>query len=503
MSSKEVTQLRKEGKLDEAFMLALENYNKEPDNIWNKRALSWVYYDSCKKTAAENNVNEFLKNIQKIKDLQLPSKDKMIFDTLIWEYKKLLESTKIGDKINFQKANSLYQSLKGMHFTLPSKEFSILITALHKVYKDSHQYVEIINKCIKYLRPEDFLPEVYNNRKLMPLAERIYYAYSKKILQGEAIPNQYGIIEYRPNKENIKAFLPALNHWIEKHPDYTFLPYYKAKLEITLGDADSFSTFLPFAKKKKNDFWVWQLMSEIVTEKELVFACLCKALSLKTPEGFLSKIRIEFTKKLIEKKLYNEARTEVESVFKEKLENNHKIPNEILKWQREQWYIEAQPLKNNFTLYNQYKGKAEVILYNEIPEDTIVITFVNQEKKIANFVKNQKKTGFFKYEKFLKNPKIGDVLKVRLEVFDLKKNAYKLLTAEKGNEADCKAIKTVEGQLKIIPSGIGFVNDIFVDKEAIEKNQWTNNQVVKFKSILSFNKKKGTWCWAFYRPSYQ
>ena len=503
MSSKDVTLLRKEGKLDEAFMLALENYNKEPDNIWNKRALSWVYYDFCKKTATENNVNEFLKNIQKIKDLQLPSEDKMIFDTLIWEYKKLLESTKIGDKINFQKANSLYQSLKGMHFTLPSKEFSILITALHKVYKDSHQYVEIINKCIKYLRPEDFLPEVYNNRKLMPLAECIYYAYSKKILQGEAIPNQYGIIEYRPNKENIKVFLPALNHWIEKYPDYTFLPYYKAKLEITLGDTDTFSTFLPFAKKKKNDFWVWQLMSEIVTEKELVFACLCKALSLKIPEGFLSKIRIEFTKKLIEKKLYNEARTEVEFVFKEKLENNHKIPNEILKWQREQWYIEAQPLKNNFTLYNQYKGKAEVILYNEIPEDTIVITFVNQEKKIANFVKNQKKTGFFKYEKFLKNPKIGDVLKVRLEVFDLEKNAYKLLTAEKGNEADCKAIKTVEGQLKIIPSGIGFVNDVFVDKEAIEKNQWTNNQVVKFKSILSFNKKKGTWCWAFYRPSYQ
>ena len=502
MSSKEVTQLRKEGKLDEAFMLAQEDYNKEPDNIWNKRALSWVYYDFCKKATAENNANNFLENIQKIKDLQLPSEDKMIFDSLIWEYKKLLENI-IGKKIDFQKANKLYQSLKGMRFTLPSKEFSVLITVLHKVYKNNHQYVEIIGKCIKYLRPEDFLPEVYNNRKLMPLAERIYYAYSKKILEGDAIPNQYGIVEYHPNKENIKTFLSTLNHWIEKHPDYTFLPYYKAKLEIALGNTDALSAFLPFAKKKKNDFWVWQLISEIVTEQELVFACLCKALSLKTPEGFLSKIRIELTKKLIEKKLYNEARTEVESVFKEKLENNHKTPNEILKWQREQWYIEAQPLKNNFALYNQYKGKAEVILYNEIPEDTIVITFVNQEKKIANFVKDQKKAGFFKYENFLKNPKIGDILKVRLEVFDLEKNAYKLLTTEKGNEADCKAIKTVEGQLKIISSGIGFVDDVFVDKEAIEKNQWINNQMVKFKSVLSFNKKKGNWCWAFYRPSYQ
>ena len=502
MSSKEVTQLRKEGKLDEAFMLAQEDYNKEPDNIWNKRALSWVYYDFCKKATAENNANNFLENIQKIKDLQLPSEDKMIFDSLIWEYKKLLENT-IGKKIDFQKANKLYQSLKGMRFTLPSKEFSVLITVLHKVYKNNHQYVEIIGKCIKYLRPEDFLPEVYNNRKLMPLAERIYYAYSKKILEGDAIPNQYGIVEYHPNKENIKTFLSTLNHWIEKHPDYTFLPYYKAKLEIALGNTDALSAFLPFAKKKKNDFWVWQLISEIVTEQELVFACLCKALSLKTPEGFLSKIRIELSKKLIEKQLYNEARTEIETILKEKLENSHKVPNEILKWQQEQWYNEAKTLKNNFPLYNQYKGKADAILYNEIPEEVIVITFVNQEKKIANFIKDQKKAGFFKYEKILKNPKIGDILKARLEVFDLEKNAYKLLTAEKGNETDCKAIKTIEGQLKIISSGIGFVDDVFVNKEAIEKNQWTNNQVVKFKSILSFNKKKGKWCWAFYRPSYQ
>ena len=118
MSAKEVTQLRKEGKLEEAFMLALEDYNKDPYNIWNKRALSWVYYDFCKKYAAENDINKFLENIQKIKDLQLPSEDKMIFDSLIWEYRKLLESTKIGEKTDFQKANGLYQSLKGMHLSL-------------------------------------------------------------------------------------------------------------------------------------------------------------------------------------------------------------------------------------------------------------------------------------------------------------------------------------------------------------------------------------------------
>lgn len=41
MSFKEITQLRKEGKLEEALTFAQEDYNKEPENIWNKRSLSW------------------------------------------------------------------------------------------------------------------------------------------------------------------------------------------------------------------------------------------------------------------------------------------------------------------------------------------------------------------------------------------------------------------------------------------------------------------------------
>ena len=87
MSFKEITQLRKEGKLEEALTFAQEDYNKEPENIWNKRSLSWVYYEFAKKAATEGNINSFLENVQKIKDLQMPSEEKMVFNTLIWEYR--------------------------------------------------------------------------------------------------------------------------------------------------------------------------------------------------------------------------------------------------------------------------------------------------------------------------------------------------------------------------------------------------------------------------------
>lgn len=494
MASK-VTQLRKEGKIEEALALAQENYSKDSNNIWNKRDLSWVYYELGKKAADADNINGFLENVQKIKDLQLPPGEKMIFDSLIWGYQKLLKNTKVGEKVDFQKANSLYQSLKGMYFTLPSKEFSVLVTALHKVFKESYQYTEVMGKCLKYLRPEDFLPEVYNDRKQMPLAERIYYAYGKNILKGEPTSNSFGEIGYNVDKEKVRDFLPILDSWIVAHPEYTFLPYYKAKMELLLGDTDTLTTFLPFAKKKKNDFWVWQLLSEIVTDKEKEFACLCKALTLKTPESFLGRVRISLAKQLVEKQLYNEARTEIEAVLKEKQESGHKVPNQLQQWQQESWYAEAQPLNDNKALYNKYKGQAEAILYEDIPQEVIVLSYVNQEKKIANFVENKERQGYFKYDKLLRNPQVGQVLKVRMEVFDEEKNAYTLLTAQEDKTAICEALKEQEGVLKIIGSGNGFVGDIFVNQQLIEKNHWTNGQLVKITAFLSYDKKKEKWGW--------
>lgn len=454
-----------------------------------------MYYEFAKKAATEGNINSFLENVQKIKDLQMPSEEKMVFDTLIWEYRKLLASTKVGEKVDFQKANSLYQSLKGMHFTFPSKEFSVLLTALHNVFKESYQYTEVMGKCIKYLCPEDFLPEVYNDRKLMPLAERIYYAYGKNILKGEPTSNSFGGIGYNVDKEKVRDFLPILDSWIEAHPEYTFLPYYKAKMELLLGDTDTLTTFLPFAKKKKNDFWVWQLLSEIVIDKEKEFACLCKALTLKTPESFLGRVRTSLAKLLIEKQLYNEVRTEIEAVLNEKQESGHKVPNQLQQWQQESWYAQAQLLNDNKALYNKYKGQAEAILYEDIPQEVIVLSYVNQEKKIANFVKNKEKQGYFKYDKILKNPQVGQVLKVRMEVFDEEKNAYTLLTTQEDKMATCEALKEQEAVLNIKASGIGFVGDIFVSQQLIEKNNWINGQLVKLTALLSYDKKKGKWGW--------
>jgi hypothetical protein len=57
-------------------------------------------------------------------------------------------------------------------------------------------------------------------------------------------------------------------------------------------------------------------------------------------------------------------------------------------------------------------------------------------------------------------------------------------------------IKTVERDITIRPgNSFGFVNNIFVSGDLINKNNLKNNQTVKLISVLSFNKKKKTWGW--------
>ena len=49
---KEVGQLRKTGKLQEALNMALDDYNQNAD-IWNARSLYWVYFEYLKDAAEQ------------------------------------------------------------------------------------------------------------------------------------------------------------------------------------------------------------------------------------------------------------------------------------------------------------------------------------------------------------------------------------------------------------------------------------------------------------------
>lgn len=497
MSFREIKELRQSGKLEEALQMANQALEAEPDNIWNKRAAAWVYYEYLKKNAQPESFEAFKENLIKIKDLQLPEDEKMVFDNCAWQIGSLVFALQKTEHVDYDKIDDLFEIIRDFHFTKPSEAYSFIYKAFHKGYQNWSNYLAFADWWnFENFQSIDFLKEEVNGKKMMSIAEQAYIAYSKKLLEGESLDpfGQQRVI----NNEKIQSFLPKLDSLIDKHPDYLYLPYFKAKLLLALGSNENvLSAFLPFAKQKRNEFWVWQLMAEIFSEdKEIQFACYCKALSLKTPEDFLVKLRQTFAEMLIAKKMFNEAKTEIQKIIATREKHDWKLPSQILQWTGQEWYKSATPKKDNLDLYFKHSKRAEKILYQDIPEEIIAVEFVNENKGTLNFVKDKKKFGFFKYLGFIEKPKIGDILKVRFDG-NGRDGFYKILSAKKADSnVSSDAMKVFEGKIKVIyPQNFGFIEDIFIEPKIIEESKLIDGQLVKGRAILSFNKRKNKWGW--------
>ena len=160
MPSKEIKELRKSGRLEEALTMAQAELEAQPDNIWGKRNISWVYYEYLKKYAHDVNFDGFIENLNKIKELNLPKEEVMIFDASAYQVASMLFKIHNSEPIDYSKINQIFDIIQAFHFTKPSDSFSILYKSFHKGYHNWSRYLEFADWWdFDNLRPEDYMPE--------------------------------------------------------------------------------------------------------------------------------------------------------------------------------------------------------------------------------------------------------------------------------------------------------------------------------------------------------
>ena len=499
MPAAEIKALRHAGNLEEALAMAQEELNANPENIWGKRNICWVYYAYLKKYAHDFNYEGFIENLIKLRDLNLPENELMVFDTTSWQIASGIYTLQKSEPVDYSKINQVFDIIKDFHFTKPSEGYSLLMKAFQKGSQNWSRFIEFADWWgLENFSDADYQQEEYNNRQMPALVDKVYGAYCKKLIEGEAL-DAYGT-EREIDKEKIKSFLPQLDVILDKHPEYLYLPYYKAQILLELGNKENvLKAFLPFAKQKQNDFWVWGLMAEIFKEdKELEFACYCKALSLRTPDEFLIKTRQAFSKLLIERQLYAEAKTEIKNIITVREAKGWRIPNDIIQCTESNWYKDVEELKYNKALYDKYRKKAEELLYIDLPEHLVAIEFVNFERNILTFVRDKTMNGFFNYEGLINNPKIGDILKVRIEAVGNEgfHKALSIETIEDSAKVDVPCLKEVSGTIRVPENkSFGFLEDVFIPPNLVESSTLTDGQPISVKAMLSYNKNKKEWGW--------
>jgi hypothetical protein len=497
MPAKEIKELRQSGKLEEALHLAKLELDADAENVWAKRNISWVYYEYLKQNCSPNNFENFTFWLGEIVNLNLPEEDKLLFDQLSWQIGKMLFLILKEFPQDNCKCFELFDVVKSFHFSKPSEGYSFLFKAFHKTLKDGNRYIEFADWWgFQNFRAEDFQKEkMPNGKDIMSISEQAYIAYSKQLLPKQV--SFQGDLDF--NIEKVRGFLPKLSEVVDNYPDMQYPAYFNAKLLLALGDKENMlEHLLPFAKKKRNDFWVWEILAEAFdNDKEKLFACYCRALLCKSPDEMIVGLRLKMARILISKDLRAEAKAEIESLVNTRNEKGYKIPFEVLTWRALDWYNSTEPSTSNDTLYKEYAPYAEAILFSDLPEISVIVEFVNREKKMLNFIASEKKFGYFKYDRFLSDVKVGEILKVRIQG-GKDGGMHQIYTMKKCQDDEFKKrfIKSVKGVVKI-PEGksFGFIEDVFISPAFVSINNLKDGSDFSSFAIKSYNKEKGQWGW--------
>lgn len=491
----EIKLLRKSGNLNDALAQSKDWVSTEPNNIWAKRALAWVIYDLTKQAVLNNNWEQFEVNIDELIGLQLPEEEEMIFTSFAFQIGKMLFLKLKSNQREDNLYRMFFEKISPLSFNKPSDAYSFLLKAFHKAFKNTPYYLIFTEKWdLQYLRAEDFEnTQMEGGKSIMSIGEQVIIAQSKSLLEGDSNDmSPFGAKKI--NRDKVESFLPLLDSVIEKYPNLKYSTYYKGKLLMSIGSNESaLEAFLPFARKNQKHFWVWDILGDFYhgnLEEEKSISIYAAALSCKSPREFLVKVKEKLAKLLVKKEQYNLAKVEIREIVSIRQKNKWRLSNDINTWQQSEWYKTTETVRNNRSFYNDNYSISLKYLYPKLSHEVVVINFVNEDRRMANWVKDQSHSGYFRYDSFFRNIKIGDTLKLG---FHQDGDKEILITAEKTTETS-QGIKIVMGNLKLHPSGnFGFIEDVFIPGFLL--NNFDDGMKLSAKAVLSYEKKKEKWSW--------
>lgn len=509
MNSVEIFKLRKNGETQKAYSEAKKALAENPEELWLKRAMGWTLYDLLKQNASYENYELFIKYFNEFASLNIEDKDKdsMFYESIIYPLSSFLAKLKKQENIDFSMLGKLFETLQKLNYKKPSVLHSTIAERIMKFAEDWKKFDVFIDWWgLDNLRKEDYekRTNTLNGKTYLSVAEQMYIKVSKTILKGKQKPvNAFDGSRFAKVIDNkrLEEFMPKLKNVINEHPEFTYPPYYYGKLLLEQGEKENaLKAFLPFARKKSNDFWVWDLLADFYKkDKALYLACLSKALLINTPGKMLVKVRTKMAKVLLSLNKKENAKTEIKNIHQTYTSESWKIPSTIAQWMQESWYIETKAIDSNENLYKEHANKAIPLLYKDMPSKTGIIYSVNRDKKIMHFIANGGIHSYFNYFGSGLKPKEGDFCEFVLEKLKSKEGeCFRALAAFHTNKEIPEFTKEVSGKLHLpekLP--IGFLDDAMVPSELITRHKSKNlpNSRLQGRAIKSYNSKKHTFGW--------
>lgn len=505
ITSKEVFAKRKEGSVDEAYLMALELMGSPNANDWDRKAFCWCLIDIIKRDAGKGgNVNlahyrrqlesveadpsdevlaKGIRNAlslcnlggQEISEAKALSKegrhaeaiaayrkafatgpgDKEAQTGFGWELFKHCKKLMAAESVNLGVIKRNLNEYLKLDVEKPSLLHSCVLQLAAKLAGQDKFSMLVFSRLwnLDNLRPEDFERFRTEDGKEYPsLAEKVVQQAGKEAATSE-------------NVHEHEHILPRLDMAIERFPDNVWLKLDKAKVLLALGMHEEALTFgLTVAKAKSNDYWAWGLLGDIVlsTDEEAALGCYCKALSCPAEDKFTGKIRLKVARRMLESNNLSAAKLEVETVARSKESEGHRIPEDVAEIASQPWFSETAAASSNRDFYKSKLPAAEALLFGSLPW---IDACVGEKYAVPGKDDKPKRTIFLKSsslpteasipESKLGRRKVapGDAIRVKGEFDDNQR--FKVFVLE-GRES--------ESEWDVFPESIGVVDHVNRDK---------------------------------------
>lgn len=524
MTVRKITDLRKSGHIRKAYELAeelLKSGNTQKEEIPAiKKAMGWVLFDYLKIHVTAGNSEKTQKILRKIDELGLDDTNTDLFDQFAWKTGKevfhLASSLKKrkgqgnvkdagapGNADLHPQLQAIFSFCRKYPPRRPSREHSFLLSAFLSAWKKEKQFLDFAEwwDFENFLREDFKETELRDGKKVSALAERALLACADALL-NTASP---GKLRPGPDMERLERFLCVLDKITREHPQFMFAVYSKAKLLHALGrNREALTAVLPFARNNTVKYWLWDFLGDLHSEdQELKMACYCKALAIKTPEKFISKIHLKLADLCIRQNLFPEAKTELDRYLEIRSKYGWNVSGNAAEWTKATWYKQTTARSENHSFYLKRAEKAMTILHGDIPELPIVVTHLHNTKRILYFQKGRDEHGFLNYGMLSYTPAVGDIMLAKMRAEGT--NGYhKLLDARPAELSELSPqdfMREYEGKVSIHKKkSFGFVDNaeirVFIPPDILQETEITNNQNVIGLAIASFDKKKKRWGWS-------
>jgi hypothetical protein len=493
MSYQIVRELRIKGDRENALKTGYETLMKEPANQKLKYLLAWILYDALKEKCYAEKADEFIQTIKQLIDLKLPENEPLLNEKVTWQIIKFLSFRLKEESLT---SIQLDQISPIFHLLIPLKN-STISSALLSVFLRYKTLWFGFSTWMNLLtwqgfHEEDFEePDMGLGKKLMSRAEQAYIRVGK-IFEEKA---RYQLNDHLKNE--IKIFIGELEKIIQNKPHFLYPPYYLAKLWLLIDEKEkALYALLPFARIRRKEFWVWDLLAKVFPkDDDRAFSCYCKALACQTKVEFLFKVRLNFLPLLLERKLYQEVRNEMDSLRFISFVKEWPYPLFCKQLENSEWYQKTEAGKTNNDLYGRYLTTAHTILSTFLPISEGIVISIDPKKCKICYMPNREEKIWLQSDLPLENIDIGHIIEVSAEK-QMDGKPYRIFSIKhlKEKEKNHHLRRLFSGKLRLSERiSLGFVEDVLV--EYFLHKQFNNGVLVKGIATPSFDNKKKVWGW--------